>query len=227
MGRLRVSANNGLSPQSDILRDRMHTIEENVNDAILQCRELLTDTEYHEAFDFSERHGEYGLAIETLVDILIEKNAKLNESQFKAISDTFVLMHLDTDGRLERLQISTSHQNMSEFKKPNRDTDLEVELYLLPTEQGGRKKPLWQGCRLPHDFGLPEEFNDGMYEFLGEPPRPGGSQKAHIWLLAPERNQGRISQGFEFRVWAGGFIGHGKVIRIINPLLSVDAKHDA
>lgn len=113
---------------------------------------------------------------------------------------------------------------MSEFNRPNREPDLEVELSLLPTDNGGRRQPLWQGCKLPQDFGLPDEMNDGMYEFTGEPPIPGGSQKAHVWLLAPERNQGRIFKGFEYRGWAGSFIGHGKVIRVINPILRVHAE---
>ncbi|NMG04875.1 hypothetical protein [Azoarcus taiwanensis] len=95
---------------------------------------------------------------------------------------------------------------------------------LLATDKGGRKLPLWQGCRLPHDFGLPEELNDGMYEFLGEPPHPGSTQKALIWLLAPERNQGRLYQGFEFRAWEGHIIGKGKIVRVLNPILRADAE---
>jgi hypothetical protein len=110
---------------------------------------------------------------------------------------------------------------MSEFTKPNREPDLEVELYLLPTNAGGRKHPLWQGCRLPHDFGLPDEINDGMYEFIGEPPSPGNSQRAYVWLLAPERNRGRFYEGFSYRVWAGGFIGNGKIVCVINPILKI------
>lgn len=113
---------------------------------------------------------------------------------------------------------------MSEFKRPNREPDLEVELYLFPTEKGGRQNPLWQGCRLPHDFGLPDEMNDGMYEFLDAPPHPGSNQKAYVWLLAPERNQGRVSQGSEFRVWDGRFIGQGRVMHVVNPILRAEAE---
>jgi hypothetical protein len=108
---------------------------------------------------------------------------------------------------------------MNDFKRPEQEPDLEVEVTLLPTEAGGRKHALWQGCRLPNDFGLPGEMNDGMYEFLGEPPNPGASQTARVWLLAPERNRGRIYEGFEYRLWEGRLIGNGKVIRVINPLL--------
>jgi hypothetical protein len=110
------------------------------------------------------------------------------------------------------------------FKRPSRSPDLEVELTLFTAANGGRTLPLLQGCRLPNDFGLPGELNDGMYEFLGDPPSPGCSQKAVIWLLAPERNEGRLSSGFEFRPWERGFIGVGKITRVINPMLNIDAE---
>lgn len=110
--------------------------------------------------------------------------------------------------------------HMSEFKRPARPPDLEVDISLLATEAGGRTLPLWQGCRLPHDFGLPDEFNDGMYEFLGNPPAPGESQRAMIWLLAPERNAGRLCEGFEFKAWESRFIAQCKIIRVVNPILS-------
>jgi len=108
---------------------------------------------------------------------------------------------------------------MNEFIKPHHEPDLEVEVSLFPTSEGGRKHPLWQGCRLPHDFGNPDGFNDGMYQFLGEPPSPGSSQKAILWLLAPEMNSGRFNIGFEYKIWDGRFIGRGKITRIINPIL--------
>lgn len=111
---------------------------------------------------------------------------------------------------------------MSDFRRPDREADLEVEVTLLPTNEGGRKQPLWQGCRLPHDFGLPGEMNDGMYEFIGAPPHPGESQKASVWLMAPERNRGRIRDGYEYGLWEGRFIGKAKVIRVINPMLRSD-----
>jgi hypothetical protein len=116
---------------------------------------------------------------------------------------------------------------MNEFKIPKQAPDLEVELSLFPTDQGGRKQPLWQGCRLPHDFGLPEEMNDGMYAFDGEPPEPGATQRAKLWLLAPERNQGRLYVGFEYLIWEGRTIGKGRIIEVINPLLRSHAEQRA
>ena len=37
---------------------------------------------------------------------------------------------------------------MMQFTRPTQEPDLEVELTLFPTDQGGRKYALWQGCRL-------------------------------------------------------------------------------
>ena len=82
----------------------MHPAEIKVNNAISQCRDLLTDAEYFEAFEYSDRHGEYGLAIETLADILIEKGITPNRDQFNAIAEAFRVMNLDPRGRLEYLE---------------------------------------------------------------------------------------------------------------------------
>lgn len=116
---------------------------------------------------------------------------------------------------------------MHEFSRPPRDPDLEVELRLLPTESGGRAKALWQGCRMPHDFGFPDELNDGLYEFAGDPPAPGASQKAYVWLLAPDRNFGRFEPGFEFSIWESRTIGTGRILRVLNATLAVAAQQVA
>lgn len=116
---------------------------------------------------------------------------------------------------------------MTEFTRPVKAPDLQVELHLLSTESGGRSKALWQGCRVPHDFGLPGEFNDGMYEFIGDPPVPGATQRAFVWLLAPERNYGRFAQGFEFSIWDGRTIGTGRITQVLNASLAVAAQQVA
>jgi hypothetical protein len=61
-----------------------------------------------------------------------------------------------------------------------------------------------------------------MYYFIGEPPRPGETTLALVWLLDPDRNRGRLRVGFEYRVWEGKFIGTGRVLRVMNPILSAD-----
>lgn len=82
----------------------MHPAEIKVNNAIAQCRDLLSDAEYFEVFEYSDQHGEYGLAIETLADILIEKEATPNRDQLNAIAEAFRIMNLDSSGRLEHLE---------------------------------------------------------------------------------------------------------------------------
>lgn len=116
---------------------------------------------------------------------------------------------------------------MNDFKRPDREPDLEVEVSLLPTDQGGRKQPLWQGCRYPHDFGLPDEMNDGMHEFPDGPPAPGETARSLVWLLARERNAGRLSVGHPFKMWEGKIIAQGKIMRVINKELRTDAEHGA
>ncbi|WP_157667466.1 hypothetical protein [Comamonas serinivorans] len=116
---------------------------------------------------------------------------------------------------------------MLEFSRPPREPDLEVELHLLPTESGGRAEAPLQGYRVPHDFGLPGEMNDGLYEFTGEPPAPGASQRAFVWLLAPDRNYGRFEPGFEFSIWEGRNIGTGRIICVLNAALAIAAQQVA
>jgi len=106
---------------------------------------------------------------------------------------------------------------MAKFTRPNRSPDLEVELHLLPTSQGGLRRPMCSGRRVPHDFGLPDEMNDGMYEFPdGGALEPGGTGRAFVWLLAPEQNAGRFAPGFTFRIWEVRWVGRGKIVRVLN-----------
>lgn len=104
--------------------------------------------------------------------------------------------------------------------RPDRLPDLQVELRLFATASGGPQQPLPQGCRLPNDFGLPGELNDGMYIFNADPPGPGQTALAELWLLAPERNAGRLYEGFKFFLWNGRLIGEGIVRKVVNPDLS-------
>ena len=102
------------------------------------------------------------------------------------------------------------------YVRPRRPPDLKVSITLLTTAEGGRKFRLWQGCRLPNDFGIPGEANDAMYEFSGSAPEPGTSAEAVIWLLAPERNLKRLHPGFKFRLLEGKCIGTGTILQVLN-----------
>lgn len=75
-----------------------------VNTAIGNCREHLSDDQWRETFAYSDAHGEYGLAIETLADILIEKDAVLSEKQIESIKDAFQFMGLHPGNRISYLE---------------------------------------------------------------------------------------------------------------------------
>jgi hypothetical protein len=109
------------------------------------------------------------------------------------------------------------------MRKPERPPDLEVELRLFSTEEGGLAHSLPQGCRLPNDFGLEGEMNHGMYIFKGDPPDPGETRLAELWLLIPERSAGRLQAGSKFYPWHMRSIGEGIVRKVINPVLRLDA----
>ena len=107
------------------------------------------------------------------------------------------------------------------FRRPGHPPDLEARITYLATEQGGRRLPIFSGYRPNHDFGLPEELNDGMHEY---PDRssvlPGEDARALLWLLVPERNIGRLYVGMKFTVQEGSrIVGHGEVLAIFNPIL--------
>jgi hypothetical protein len=81
-----------------------HPTEIKVNTAIGTCREHLSDDEWRETFAYSDAHGEYGLAIEMLADILIEKGAVLSEKQIESIKDAFQSMELHPGKRISYLE---------------------------------------------------------------------------------------------------------------------------
>lgn len=117
---------------------------------------------------------------------------------------------------------------MTDFRRPDRDPDLEVEISLFQTEQGGPKHPMLSGTRVPHAFGLPDELNDGMYEFPHEGVlHPGATGRAFVWLLAPERNSGRFTPGLEFKIWNGGWVGKGRILQVLNHQLKRNAEQSA
>ena len=120
----------------------------------------------------------------------------------------------------------TSSNEMPKFNRPLRSPDLRVLLTMLSSSSGGRSGPLVQGCRIPNDFGLPGEMNDGLYEFLASPPVPGEAAEAHLWLLSPERNFGRFFPGFEYQAWEGRIVAKGTVIEALNKALQLQI-HEA
>jgi translation elongation factor EF-Tu-like GTPase len=55
----------------------------------------------------------------------------------------------------------------SNYHRPPRDADIEARIYILRTEEGGRKTPVQTGYRPCHDFGLDGILNDAQHEYIG------------------------------------------------------------
>lgn len=84
-----------------------------------------------------------------------------------------------------------------------------AEIYLLPTEQGGRAGPLMSG-EWRAVLGMNNEHWSARLLFDAT-PAPGDSFRATIQLLVPEARQ-HFRVGAEFTVWEGGTKGVGHVL---------------
>ena len=110
---------------------------------------------------------------------------------------------------------------MPEFKRPPREPDIEAEITVKLTSEGGRKSPMFSGYRPNHDFGVEGMLNDAMHEYPENGSiSPGEKGKANIWFLAPEYQVGRLFIGMEFTVQEGArLVGMGKITRVVNESL--------
>lgn len=113
---------------------------------------------------------------------------------------------------------------MPGYHRPPREADIEAEIYILCTEEGGRLTPVQTGYRPNHDFGLDGVLNDAMHEYIGtDTVGLGDTADAYIWFLFPEYQEGRLFEGMDFTVQEGNkVVGKGKVKKVINAKL---AKH--
>jgi elongation factor Tu len=109
----------------------------------------------------------------------------------------------------------------SPYRRPPRPPDLEARVTFLAPESGGRTTPIASGYRPNHNFGLPGELNDAQHEYPDcEWVQPGQTVKALLWLLAPERQTGRLYPGFSFTVQEGGrIVGNASVVAVLNNAL--------
>jgi hypothetical protein len=71
--------------------------------ALESSKTLLTESEFQEVFDFND-HREWGIAAETLCDILIENESAISQAQYDAISAAFDAMELSDSPRLSELK---------------------------------------------------------------------------------------------------------------------------
>ncbi|MGZ3602174.1 MAG: EF-Tu C-terminal domain-related protein [Ktedonobacterales bacterium] len=94
--------------------------------------------------------------------------------------------------------------------------DIEVELTLLPTEQGGRQDPAFSGYRTQfyydgHDWDAVHDYGevDAVW--------PGQTVTAYLSFLSPQCQVGRLHAGTEFLLREGQrIVGRGRVLRVLH-----------
>ena len=83
-----------------------------------------------------------------------------------------------------------------------RPPDVEAEISFIPTEQGGRKTPVYSGYRPQFHFG--EEVWDAEHEYPGvERVLPGETVKVLLRFARPEAHLHQVHEGMEFLIQEG------------------------
>ena len=102
-----------------------------------------------------------------------------------------------------------------------RPPDIEAEITLLPTIEGGRHTVALSGYRPTHDFDLSGMLNDAVHEYIGcDSIAPEASAKANMWFLAPDHQVERLYPGFKFTVQEGSrIVGYGVITKVFNEVL--------
>lgn len=77
-------------------------IETNFSELIRSLSIYFTAEELNEITEFID-HGEYGLALDTMVDIITEENKEINHDTFNIIVKLSKLMDLETDIIIKRI----------------------------------------------------------------------------------------------------------------------------
>ena len=76
--------------------------------------------------------------------------------------------------------------------------------------------PIGSDFRAECDFGLAEMRNMVRVELEVPSPTPHEAT-ARIWLLCPELQAGRLSEGLAFSVHAGpAFVAHGRIVSVLD-----------
>ena len=87
-----------------------------------------------------------------------------------------------------------------------------ADIYLLPTEAGGRQGALVSG-EWRTVLGISNEHWSVRLTFAGQ-PQPGETFHAGVQLLFPEQALPYFTVGSEFTVWEGGTKGSGRVVSL-------------
>lgn len=96
------------------------------------------------------------------------------------------------------------------------DADVEAEITLVPTEQGGRRYPVSTGFRPQfhydgQDWDAHHEYPDVQWVY------PGQTARVFLQFLSPASHLNRLSVGMTFQLREGPrTIGHGRITKILN-----------
>ena len=108
--------------------------------------------------------------------------------------------------------------------RPPTPPDFVAEIRLDPDKRKHfNRDGLRTGFTARHDFRHPEGgLNDGRHFFVDREDLPlGVVAQSEVWLLFPERQNGRLHPGFEFNIHAGAVVvGHGFITSVVNERLA-------
>jgi translation elongation factor EF-Tu-like GTPase len=105
-----------------------------------------------------------------------------------------------------------------------RSSDVEAEITLLPTSDGGRKTPAMSGYRPAHRV-LDEYLTTGMHHYAEcEQVVPGETVRGTITFVTPEAYPHCLWVGREIDFQEGSrVVGRARIVKILNPLLEKHA----
>ena len=96
-----------------------------------------------------------------------------------------------------------------------RTRDVEVEIYFLPSEHGGRRGPAFRGYR-PQFYYRGHDW-DAVYEYPdSEAVMPGETARAYLSFLSPTEHVGKVAEGMPFLIREGNrTVGYGSVRTVL------------
>ena len=100
---------------------------------------------------------------------------------------------------------------------------IEASVYVLRTEEGGRKSPFFCGYRPNHDFGvLGGMLNDAQHKIVGRDRiELGDSGLVQLTLVRPDLLGRRLYPNMEFTVQEGSrIVGRGRITRVLDSALA-------
>jgi elongation factor Tu len=93
--------------------------------------------------------------------------------------------------------------------------DLKATITLFPTDQGGRKNPVYSGYRPSFAFNTEKYYSGELRLIARKELRPGQTSKAHIRLLPAKTIRKNLKPAHAFRISEGNkTIGIGIIEKV-------------